>query len=82
MVHGAPYRRTATLKDSMLSRNWKAEVSAEHEHEHELASLVMMMTDHALVVIPESGLAQEDIPMTPMFMAMWLAGTQKTETTI
>ena len=43
------------------------------EYGQELASLVTMVTT-ALVVIPESGLAQEDIPMTTMFVAMLLTG--------
>ena len=49
----------------------KEEDSAKHGQE--LASLVTILTT-ALLVIPESGLAQEDIPMTTMFVAMLLTG--------
>ena len=49
-----------------------ARMSAE-EHGQELESLVTSLTT-ALVVIPESGLAQEDVPMTTMFVAMRLTG--------
>ena len=49
----------------------KEEDSAKHGQE--LASLVTILTT-ALLVIPESGLAQEDIPMTTMFVAMRLTG--------
>ncbi|CAH3047064.1 unnamed protein product [Porites lobata] len=49
----------------------------------ELASLATMLTT-ALLVIPESGLAQEDVPMTTMFVAMRLTriGIQTTAATI
>ena len=66
----------------MLRGNWEAKMSAD-EHGQELASLVTILTT-ALVVIPESGLAQEDFPMTTMFVAMGLTGNgnQTTAATI
>ena len=54
----------------LKGKSWEAAMSAE-EHGQELASLVTMVTT-ALVVIPESGLAQVELPMTTMFVAMRL----------
>ena len=45
------------------------------EEGQELASLATMLTT-ALVVILESGLAQEEVPITRMFVAMRLTGVR------